>query len=125
MTPIGWMAIALSIAVGVGIGSLLHKRFPNLFGKDRKMQKVIKDPHLLVEKLKAHGKIYDDGKELDIKVGLDSKTGKEVVVIEEIKSKRAKDMKKELKKGSFIKKVPKDKLTKKGVKRVKKGSGKK
>ena len=110
MTPIDWMAIGLATIIGLGLGSFLHKRFPNLFGKDRKMQKIIKDPHLLVEKLKSHGKIYDDGKEIKIEVGIDSKTGKEIVVIEEIKSKKAETIKKELKKDKPKKKVKKKKI---------------
>ncbi len=115
MTPTGYIIIAFCILIGVVLGSFFHKRFPNLFGKDRKMQKVIKDPHLLIEKLKAHGKIYDDGKELDIKIGTDKETGKEVVVIEEIKSKKARDIKKNLKKGTFVKEIskkPKIKISK-------------
>ena len=122
MTPLGMIIIAFCILIGVVLGSFFHKRFPNLFSKDREMQKVIKNPHLLVEKLKSHGKIYDDGKELGIKVGIDKETGKEVVVIEEIKSKKAEAMKKNLKKGTLVKEIRKPlKVKKKGQKkRVKK-----
>ena len=121
MTPIGWMAIGLAVIIGLGLGSFLHKRFPNLFGRNRKMKKILKDPHLLVEKLKSHGKIYDDGKELDIKVGVDNETGKEVVVVEEKATKKAEAIKKDLKKGIFVKKIGKDKTqTKKKIKKGKK-----
>ena len=78
MTPLGWMAIALAVIVGIGLGSLLFKRFPNLLNKflsnNKKIKEVINDPHLLVEKLKANGKFYDDGKKFDIKVGVDKET---------------------------------------------------
>ena len=125
MTPIGWMAIGLAVVIGLGLGSFLCKRFPNLFGADKKIQKVIKDPHLLVEKLKAHGKFYSDGKEFDIQVGIDKETGKEIVVVEEIKSKKAGEIKKKVEKEAK-KKVKKKKIAftgkdpgkrKKGVKK--------
>ena len=105
MTPLGWIVIGACIFLGVVIGYILFKY------KDKKLRKVIKDPHLLVEKLKASGQIYDDGKELDIKVGIDDKTGKEVVIVEERESKKAKTTQK--------------KLEKKTKKQIKKGAKKK
>ena len=107
MTPIGWMAIGLAVIIGLGLGSFLHKRFPNLFGRNRKMKKILKDPHILVEKLKSHGKIYDDGKELDIKVGIDNKTGKEIVVVEEKVTKKAREIQKKIEKTQTKKKIKK------------------
>jgi len=124
MTPLGWMIIIICIFAGIIIGYYIYKRFPNLFNKfskDKKMQEVLKNPHLLVEKLKSHGKIYDMGKELDIKVGEDSKTGQDVVVVEEIKSKKAKEIQKKTI-GKAEKKEPK---TKKKIKRGKKQKKKK
>lgn len=115
MTPIGWIIIGVCIMVGVTVGNYIFKRFPKLlnrFTKDKKMQEVLKDPHLLVEKLKSSGKIYDMGKELDIKVGQDAKTGQDVIIVTEKESKRAKDIQK---------KVEKDKTqTKKKIKKDKK-----
>lgn len=109
MTPIGWFAIAICILIGIALGYYFSKRFPNLLGKNRKVEKVLNDPHLLVEKLKANGKIYDDGKELDIKVGVDNETGKEVVVVEEKESGKAKKIQKKIEKKAEnkIKKVKK------------------
>lgn len=109
MTPIGGLIIALCIFIGITLGCYLFKHFPNLFGRDKKMKQVLNNPHLLVEKLKESGKIYDMGKELDIKVGIDNETGKEVVVVEEKESKKAKEIQK---------KVEKDKTkTKKKIKK--------
>ena len=121
MTPLGIIIILLSILIGIPVGLFIFKRFPNLFNKfskDKKIQDVIKDPHLLVEKLKSSGKIYDDGKELDIKVGKDNQTGQDVVVIEEIKTKKAKQIQEKItekaeKKGSKTKKKIKKKKKKK------------
>ncbi len=115
MTPIGWITIIISVLVGVGIGSYLHKRNPNLLTKDdRKIKEIIENPHLLLEKLKAHGKIYDQGKELNLKVGMDSESGKEVLMVEEIESKKAKAIQKKAEKGKVQSKKAKPK------KRVKK-----
>ena len=116
MTPLGWIIILVGIFVGITIGYFIFKRFPNLFNKftkERGINKVLKDPHLLVEKLKSHGKIYDMGKKLDIKVGQDSKTGQDVVVVEEIESKKAEKIQEKI----TGKKEPK---TKKEIKKKKK-----
>jgi len=100
MTPLGWFVIILSIIIGVFLAKYLFKKYPNVFdNKEKRMRETLKDPHLLVEKLKEQGKIYDEGKELNIKVGRDEKTGKEVVVVEEIESKRAKQVQKKASKG--------------------------
>ena len=87
ITLLGWSVIAISVLIGVVLGNFIHKKFPNLFKHDRKMKKIIKNPHLLMEKLKAHGKIYDQGKygervEMGLKVELDKESGKEILVIE-------------------------------------------
>lgn len=122
MTPIGWLGIIVCILMGAGLGYYLSKKFPNLlgrFGRDGKMEKVLNDPHLLIEKLKSHGKIYEDrgdGRrvEIEIKLGEDSKTGKEVVVIEEKESRKgdgkAKKIQKKIEKN-------KEKVKKKGKKK--------
>ena len=86
MTPLGLAVIMLCICAGVILGKVFTNR------RERKMKKILEDPHLLVEKLKDSGKIYDDGKELDIKVGIDNKTGKEVVVVSEKESKKAREI---------------------------------
>ncbi len=153
MTPLGWFMVVICSIVGVSIGFFLSKHlnnlakyyskylvkyfpfkhFPNLFTFDKKMQRVLQDPHLLVEKLRSQGKLYDGGKELDIKVGVDSKTGKEVVVIEEKASKKAKDVQKKVEKAQVqeekntktkasgsLKKKPKKKTTRKQKKAMRK-----
>ena len=120
MTPIGWFVVITSIIVGSILGYFLFKRFPNLFNfldKDnKKIEKVINDPQLLLEKLKAHGKIYEEGEngkraEIDFKVGMDEKTGKEILMVEKIESKvnKVKEIKKEI-----LKDKPKPKKKKKG-----------
>ena len=126
MTPLGIIIILLCILAGIPIGLFISKRFPNLFNKftkERGINKVLKDPHLLVEKLKSHGKIYGMGKRLDIKVGQDSKTGQDVVVVEEIESKRAKEIQEKI----TGKKEPKTKkeMKKKYLKTLSKASKKK
>ncbi len=94
MTPIGWFAIITSVLVGAILGFYIYKKFPNLFNRDdKKIKEVISNPHLLIEKLKAHGEIYDSGKKLDIKVGIDEKTGKEVLIIEKKEWKKEKKIK--------------------------------
>ena len=118
MTPLGWIIILICIFAGIVIGNFISKRFPNLFSKftkEKGINKVLKDPHLLVEKLKSHGEIYDMGKRLDIKVGQDNKTGQDVVVVEEIKVKKAKELQKKIA-GKIEKKEPK---TKKKIKKRK------
>ena len=107
VTSLGWAIIVGSIFIGIVVGLLLSKH-----KKDKKIQKVIKDPHILAEKLKAHGTIYDMGKELDIEVGKDSE-GKDAVMIKEKESKKAQKTQK---------KVAEDKTqTKKRVKKKKGG----
>lgn len=70
------------------------------------MQKILNDPELLIKKLKAHGKIYDDGCPITIETKINEK-GKKVIVIdkgEEIKPKvlpksiKTEDSKKKVKK---------------------------
>ena len=96
MTPLGWIITGICIFMGVVVGKFLFKRFPNLLSKDKRMEKVLKDPHLLAEKLKEHGKIYDMGKELDIKVGVDKETDQDVVMIEEKEVAKPKASKKKI-----------------------------
>lgn len=123
MTPLGIIIILLSVLVGIPIGLFIFKRFPNLlnkFTKERGINKVLKDPHLLVEKLKSHGEIYDMGKRLDIKVGRDSKTGQDVVVVEEIKVKKAKELQKKIAGKIEKKELKTKKKTKKKKKKKKK-----
>jgi len=117
MTPLGWFITVICVFVGVAVGYFLFKYFPNLFGTDKKINEVIKDPHLLAEKLKTHGNIYDMGKELDIEVGTDKETGKDAVMVKEKETKKAKEIQK---------KVEKEKVqTKKKLKKGKKKKGKK
>ncbi len=120
ITPLGWSIISVSALIGIIGGNLIYKKFPNLFNEDKKMKKIINDPHLLMEKIKETGKIYDhteDGRrvEIDLKVGIDDKTGKEVLVIEKKEPvKKLKEMKKE---DSKKKIKPKKKVKKKGNKK--------
>ena len=111
MTPLGWIMIGTSIFVGAILGYFLFKYFPNLLERDKKIKEVINNPHLLVEKLKSSGKIYDGGKELDIKVGVDNETGNEVVVVEEKESKKAMAIQKKVK--GHDKKIKKQIMAKK------------
>ena len=109
MTPLGWFIIVICVFVGVAVGYFLFKYFPNLFGTDKKINEVIKDPHLLAEKLKAHGNIYDMGKELDIEVGTDKETGKDVVMVKEKEVKKAKQIQKKIEEKTKSKKKGKKK----------------
>jgi len=128
MTPIGIIIILLSVLAGIPIGLFIFKRFPNLFNKFTKeggINKVLKNPHLLIEKLKSHGKIYDMGKRLEIKVGQDSKTGQDVVVVEERESKKAEKIQEKItgKKGpkiTSLREIKKRKKLKSLVKKKKK-----
>ena len=121
MTPIGWIILAICIFAGFTIGAWINKNYPNFFDKffsffnrDKRLKEVLNNPHLLVEKFKESGKIYDMGKELDIKVGKDSKTGQDIVVVEEIPSKKAKKIQKQITKKTEKKKLkPKKKVKKK------------
>ncbi len=116
MTPLGIIIIVLCILVGLIIGKVISQFFPNLFSRDKKMREVMKDPYLLLEKLKAHGDIYDMGKKLELKVGKDSETGQDVVMVEEKEVKRAREIQKKI-----IEKPKKKELkTKKKVKKVRK-----
>lgn len=109
MTPLGWFVIIMSIFAGVGIGYFINNRFPNLASSDKKNKKiideVINNPHLLAKKLKEHSKIYDGGKEIDIKVEMDIETGKEMVKIVKIEKRKAKEIVKKVAKKSQRKKV--------------------
>ena len=89
-TTTGWIIILVCIGIGYMVGSYLYKRKPNILESDKKVLEVINNPHLLAEKLNANGKIFDDGNEVKIAVGVDEKTGEEIVTVEEIKSKEAK-----------------------------------
>ena len=117
MTPLGIIIIVLSILAGLVIGHFISKFFPNLVSRNKKINKVIKNPRLLLEKLKSHGKIYDMGKELDLRIGKDSETGQDVVMVEEKKVERAKKIQKEI----ASKPQKKELKTKKKVKKGKKG----
>ena len=120
MTPLGWTIILICVIVGFALAKYLFKKYPNLLDKDnKKMQEIINNPHLLVEKLKEHGKIYTEGKELNIQVGQDKETGQEVVVVEEMESKRAKQVEKKASKGKVQnkKKIKLSKSHKKGTKK--------
>ncbi len=94
MTPTGWLITVIASFSGIAIGYFAFRYFPNLFRKDEKMQEVLNDPHLLLEKLKSHGEIVDMGKKINLKVGTDPETGKEVVMVEEIEIKKQKEEKK-------------------------------
>ena len=100
MTPIGWLAVVVSLILGYLLAVSLFKKFPNLFQDNKEINKVINNPHLLAEKLNANGKIYDDGNEVKIGVGIDKETGKEIVTVEEIKSKEAKKIQNKVEKSS-------------------------
>ena len=121
MTPIGWFATITSIIIGAILGYYIFKRFPNFFNflnKDnKKIKEVINNPHLLAEKLKANGKIYEEGEngkraEIDIKVGID-KEGNEVLNVDKIESNIKQTKKK-------VEDKPKKKVKKKTKKKVKK-----
>ncbi len=123
ITPVGWSIIVMSILIGIGLGYFLNKRFPNLFSQDKKMKKVLNNPHLLVEKLKANGDVYDhfeDGKrkKLNFSVGTNAE-GKEIVVIEAPFQKR---LKKKLRKRLKLKKTETKKGKAKSKKTTKKGN---
>ena len=100
MTTIGWFIIIFCLILGYLLAVVLFKKFPNLFQDNKKIDEVINDPHLLAEKLNANGKIFDDGNEVKIGVGIDKETGKEIVTVEEIKSKQAKIIQKKVEKNS-------------------------
>ncbi len=112
ISPVGWATITISLLVGFLFGYILYKLFP----QDRKLKKILNDPHLLVEKLKANGNVYDhfeDGrkKELNFRVGTNAE-GKEVVVMEALSRKT---IKKEVKEKKV--KTKSKKATKKGNKK--------
>ena len=118
LTPLGWAVITMSVFAGTIIGYFIFKRFPDLFSKDRKIEKVIRDPHLLLEKLKAHGKIYDgtdDGRrqEIDFKIGLDKESGKEILIVERKEPVKLKEIKKKVPEGKHKSKKGKKKKKKK------------
>lgn len=119
MTPLGIIIISICVLVGLIIGYVISKRYPNLFSRDKKIQAVINNPQLLVEKLtSSRGKIYDMGKELDIKVGKDKETGQDIVVVEEKEVKRAKEIQKQITKKTEKKELKtKKKRRKKGVRK--------
>lgn len=126
MTPLGWSIIAISVFVGISIGYFIFQRFPNLFNEDRKMKKVMKNPHLLMEKLQVHGKLYDQGKygekvEMVLKVELDEESGKEILVIERKENPNLEQIKKRLSKVKEKEVKKKDnKITKSKKKKKKK-----
>ena len=118
MTPLGIIIISICVLIGLIIGYIISKRYPNLFSRDKKMQAVINNSQLLVEKLNSRGKIYDMGKELDIKVGKDKETGQDIVVVEEKEVKRAKEIQKQITKKTEKKELKtKKKRRKKGVRK--------
>lgn len=96
MTPVGWTYLIIGIIGGAMLGVILSKKFPNLLNnsREKEMRKIVESPHLLVEKLKSHGKIYSEGKELEIKVGIDNETRKEIVIVEERETKKSKQIQK-------------------------------
>ncbi len=96
----GWFAVIVCLILGYLLAVYLLKKYPNLFQDNKEIDKVINDPHLLAEKLNANGKIFDDGNEVKIGVGFDKETGKEIVKVEEIKSKESKKVQKEVEKSS-------------------------
>ena len=118
MTPLGWSILAISVLAGISIGYFIFRRFPNALSLDRKMRKVVKDPHILLEKLKSHGKIYDEGEEVDFKVGVDLDSGKEIIMVEKKESK-VKEIKKEIVRKIPIKKVRKKVKKKSSSKKIK------
>lgn len=76
------IAIGFSIVGGI-IGFVIHY-FKTRQG--REMEKILKNPRLLVRELKKHGKIYDIGpndvkEELEFSTEINSKTGKEIVAV--------------------------------------------
>ncbi len=117
LTPLGWAVITMSVLIGSAGGYFVFKRFPNLFNNERKINKIIKDPNLLLEKLKANGKLYEEGEngkraEIDLKIGIDVNSGKEIIMMEKIESK-VKKTKKIVKEKIQDKKKVKKKIKKK------------
>ena len=101
LTPLGWAVIIMSALTGTVIGYFIFKRFPSISDYDKKINKIIKNPHLLLEKLKAHGKVYDgleDGRrqEIDFKIGLDKESGKEILIVERKEPVELKEIKKKV-----------------------------
>lgn len=81
---LGFIIIAISFSIIGGFIGYVVYRIKNR--KNKEMQKILKNPKLLVQELKKHGKIYDVGKddvkeELEIMVETDSESGEEKVVI--------------------------------------------
>ncbi len=105
MTPMGWFVIIVCSIMGYFLAVYLLKKYPNLFQDNKKIDEVINNPHLLAEKLNANGKIFDDGNEVKIGVGFDKETGEEIVIVEEIKSKEAKKVQKDVEKVKVKKKI--------------------
>lgn len=56
---VGFFVIAAAFSIiGAIIGYLVHKSRNK---QDKEIKKILKDPKLLIEELKKHGKIYDTG----------------------------------------------------------------
>ena len=121
MTPFGWFLIITSVLVGSVMGYAVFNRFPNLLNtkKEKEVNRIVNNPHLLVEKLNANGKMFEEGKggmraEINFKVGVGEK-GQETVEMEKIETK--KEPRKQSKKKE---KVTKEKTKKKVKKKSKK-----
>jgi len=75
----------------------------------KQMQKILNDPEQLIKKLKAHGKIYDEGHPINIGINYDYPSSRKVITIEkgeEIKPKaRPKPVKTEKAKKKVKKKL--------------------
>lgn len=89
ITPETWgfvIVVGISILVGGIVGYWIYF-FKNKAG--RCMQKILKNPKLLVKELNKNGKMYDIGpndvkEEIHIDTEIDMATGKEIVVMKRI-----------------------------------------
>lgn len=59
----------IAIIIGASISYLFRKKLAKIFsGSDKKKNKIINSPDLLLEKLSENGKMVDDGEELEYSV---------------------------------------------------------
>ena len=88
--------LGFALIVGVAIGYFLskNKKIANKFLKERReIDKVINNPEILLEKLKGHGKIIDNGEELHYSIG--EKDGEKVIELNKTPYKAPKESRKQ------------------------------